>query len=146
MAGAPVRWEPGEILELLDLIGEHEEAFVYDWRNRFGTSLESVFDGSMSWHEAYSLTLELAKDPSSRVGAALVGWQFPLSMEAMAMGVRPSERNLGTVQTLSQDRIRDHLASLGHGRGEDSNVVELPTATPASSDTAPTPTSTQTNG
>lgn len=33
----------------------------------------------MTWGEALRLTVELASDPSSRVGAALAGWSRPTS-------------------------------------------------------------------
>lgn len=124
MAGV-ARGDPGKILELLDLIGQHEEAFAYDWRTRFQQPLAVVFDGRMSWSEAFDLTMILATDPSSQVGAALVGWRYPVSIEAMALGVKPSEIQLGSRKAvLSQDRVRSTLAALGHGR-EMADVIEL---------------------
>lgn len=36
---------------------------------------------TMSWGEAWRLTLELAKDPSSSVAAAFAGWPYPWSWE-----------------------------------------------------------------
>lgn len=73
------------MIALLDLIGEHEDAFVYDWRERFGVPLEVVFDGRMSWAEAWSLTVTLARDPSSQLGATLAGWQYPAPRDALVL-------------------------------------------------------------
>lgn len=39
----------------------------------------------MSWGEARRLTERLAKDTSSEVGAALAGWQYPASRQALAI-------------------------------------------------------------
>jgi len=41
----------------------------------------------MSWGEAYRLTVILASDPSSRVGAALAGIAEPASRELLALSV-----------------------------------------------------------
>lgn len=76
-----VRHGPGKLLSLLDLIGEHEQAFAYDWRSRFGLPLASVFDGSMAWHESWDLSRALIADPSSRVYAAVAGWPYPMSRQ-----------------------------------------------------------------
>lgn len=74
---------PGKILTLLDLIGEHERAFVYDWRTRFGLPLEAVFDGRMTWAETWNLTMELVSDPSSHVAASMAGWSYPMDRAAL---------------------------------------------------------------
>jgi hypothetical protein len=39
----------------------------------------------MSWGEAYRLTEQLSIDPASAVGAALAGWEHPVSREALAV-------------------------------------------------------------
>lgn len=39
----------------------------------------------MTWAEAYDLTTELGRDPTSHVGAALAGWQHPYSHEALIL-------------------------------------------------------------
>lgn len=67
------------------LIGRHEGAFAYDWRARFGLPLTAVFDGTMSLREAWLLTQELCKDPSSHVGAAVARMKHPWSYEAAAL-------------------------------------------------------------
>jgi hypothetical protein len=72
------------ILTLLDTIEEHRGAFEYDWRNRFHVGLDSVPE-VMGWGEAWRLFERLATDPSSQVGAALAGWNFPLSREGLAL-------------------------------------------------------------
>lgn len=37
----------------------------------------------MSWGEAYRLTEQLIKDPTSHVSAAMAGWDYPISFEAL---------------------------------------------------------------
>jgi hypothetical protein len=74
---------PGEILTLVDLIDEHPSEFAYDWRSRFGMPISSVFTGDMTWNEAWLLFERLANDPTSWVGAALSGMDYPFSHEAM---------------------------------------------------------------
>lgn len=39
----------------------------------------------MSYAEAYRLTLVLAADPSSQIGATLAGWDHPTSREALIL-------------------------------------------------------------
>lgn len=99
-----------------------------------------MFDGRMSWEEAWSLTNMLTSDPSSRVGAAVQGWSYPLSREAMALAdlydvtlmsnvdkrkrgrvkpyPRPWETNTDTHRsskpTVGQETIRAALAARGH--------------------------------
>ena len=72
------------ILTLLDTIEEHRGAFEYDWRNRFHLGLECV-PTVMGWGEAWRLFEVLANDPSSQVGCAMAGWNFPLSREGLAL-------------------------------------------------------------
>lgn len=57
----------------------HRAAFEYDWRNRFHVPL-SVVGRSMSWGEAFRLTKILADDPSSRIMAAIRGWDYPIEV------------------------------------------------------------------
>lgn len=77
------RCVPGGIGELLELIEEHRGAFEYDWRTRFGLPLTVVGGWEMSYGEAYRLTKELAVEPGSRVFAAVSGWAYPMSREAL---------------------------------------------------------------
>lgn len=63
---------------LLGLLDEHRGAFEYDWRNRFHVGA-SVIGWEMSWGEAVRLVEVLASDPSSMLGAAMAGWQYPLT-------------------------------------------------------------------
>jgi len=67
------------------LIEQHEGEFSYDWRTRFGLPLTSVSDGTMSLREAWVLTQELCKDPSSHVGAAVAKMKHPWSYEAAVL-------------------------------------------------------------
>ena len=85
VAGASRGDLPGS-LTLLDLIEEHRSAFAYDWRTRFGLSVSSVGD-AMTFGEAWLLTLELVRDPSSHVAAAVGGLTFPVSQEWLAIKV-----------------------------------------------------------
>ena len=72
---------------LLDLIEGHRSAFEYDWRTRFHKPLTAIGTRAMPWGEAYRLTVILASDPSSRVGAALAGIAEPASRELVALSV-----------------------------------------------------------
>lgn len=49
----------------------------YDWRTRFGISLDSV-PGEIGWSEALDLVRVLRADPSSQIAAGLEGWEYPL--------------------------------------------------------------------
>lgn len=73
------------MIGLAGLISEHVSAFEYDWRTRFGISIREVFEGRMTWREAWSLTEALAIDPSSHVYAALAGWDYPWSRESFVL-------------------------------------------------------------
>lgn len=77
------------MIELAGLISEHVSAFEYDWRTRFGTPLTAVFrptsEGGMTWREAWSLTEQLLTDPSSRVFAAVAGWDYPWPRETFVL-------------------------------------------------------------
>lgn len=64
---------------LLDLLAEHRGAFEYDWRTRFHLSADTIGTRKMPWGEAYRLSEILLGDPSSMLGAALAGWQYPLT-------------------------------------------------------------------
>ena len=77
------RWgDPPGILRLLDLAEKHRAELDYDWRTRFG--LPFAPPAVQSWGEACRLAGVLAADPSSHFGAALAGWQYPMSREALA--------------------------------------------------------------
>jgi hypothetical protein len=118
------------------VIAEHEAAFAYDWRTRFGLPLAAVFDGRMTWGETWALTQVLLADPSSQVSAAVAGWRWPMSRESLALAdlwdltfrmgkkagslayPRPwagPKTRIGDTGHLSQDRIRAELAARGHG-------------------------------
>ena len=103
--------------------------------------MQAVFDGRMTWDEAYDLTTVLLTDPGSRVGASVAGFRHPWSHEAEILADlhddytrthtpkahqsrwRPRPRPYETGQrdvtrsakpTLTQDQIRSALARLGH--------------------------------
>jgi hypothetical protein len=159
------RDHPGKIAGLLDLFAEHEQAFAYDWRSRFGLPLAAVFDGRMTWSEAWDLTQVLLTDPASCVNAAVRKWAYPMGREAAVLadlfdltfrvhagkkagslsyprGWDQPSPQLGGSVVLSQERIRAELKARGHGRDEASDFVA---AAPTSA-TTPTPSSTQTIG
>jgi hypothetical protein len=73
------------MMGLAQLIGEHLSAFEYDWRSRFGIPLRDIFEGRMTWREAWSLTEQLLGDPSSHVFAAVSGWPYPWSRESFQL-------------------------------------------------------------
>jgi len=64
------------------VIGEHPSALAYDWRVRFGLPVQAIFDGRMSYAEAWVLVTELAADPTSRLAAEINEWDRPFSQEA----------------------------------------------------------------
>lgn len=112
-------------------------AFAYDWRARFGLS-HAVIGESMTFGEAWSLVQALATDPSSRVAAALAGWQYPWSHEAMLLAdlydlqhqkaagkkrvkprprpwdKKPERRRMMPDPSLSQEEILAALRAAGH--------------------------------
>lgn len=89
----------------------------------------------MSWAEAWFLTMELAGDPSSRVGARMADWSHPMSREGMAVmdlfdvtvrvnsgkkSPQPYPRPwdpkvMGAIKTLTQPQILAALTARGHG-------------------------------
>ena len=73
---------PG-ILTLLALADEHRGAFEADWRTRFGLPFD--VPRSMSWGEAWRITMLLIRDPSSHVCAAVGKWRHPWTWEAMVL-------------------------------------------------------------
>jgi len=71
-------------VRLLAAVDEARGAFEYDWRTRFGVPFD--VPATMSFGEAWRLTLELMKEPTSHVCAAIgARWEYPLSREAMAL-------------------------------------------------------------
>ncbi len=83
--GRARRWgDPGGILELVGLIDDHPAALAYDWRTRFGCSVDDIGSGrpgAMTWGEATRLVRVLASDQSSWLCAALNRWPHPWSHE-----------------------------------------------------------------
>lgn len=77
MAGRGVA---GGIWGLLELIEEHRPALRYDWRNRFGKSLDSIPD-EFDWAETLDLVRVLRADPSSQFFASIEGMRYALSRE-----------------------------------------------------------------
>lgn len=130
----------GKIRALVDLTSRHRTAFAYDWRTRFGLPLSALYDGRMTWAEAWDLTAALGDDPTSHVGAALAGWQHPFSHEALILAdlydltlsantdrakrarIRPYPRPFETNRdreksrrpNVSQAVVRATLAAMGH--------------------------------
>lgn len=75
----------GGIQWLVGLIDEHPDALTYDWRTRFGLPLASIFDGRMRWSESCALARSLIQDPTSRIGAAVSDWKYPISHESAVL-------------------------------------------------------------
>lgn len=100
----------------------------------------SAVGRSISWGEAYRLTQQLATDPASRVGAAINGWEFPVSREVLVLmdlfdlthqiawrqggskGARPKpyprpmrgKRKTRPRPTISQSAVMEALRAAGH--------------------------------
>lgn len=72
----------GGIFGLLGLIRDHRGAVEYDLRHRFGLGLRDVGD-TIALSEMGRLVRILRSDPSSAIAAALEGWDFPISREAL---------------------------------------------------------------
>lgn len=125
------------LLRLLELVDQHRGAFEYDWAARFHEPLD--LDGDLpalarTWH----LADQLARDPSSHVYAAINGWAYPASREALALAdlfdalvavntrkghkpkpyPRPWDRRnrvrLGNTGQHSQHTVRAALRARGH--------------------------------
>lgn len=79
------RRPPGKIRAVLRLLEDHPAEITYDWRERFGLGAAAIFDGRVSWEEAWMLTRQLLADPTSRLAAAHAGWDHPMSREAMLL-------------------------------------------------------------
>ncbi len=73
----------GGILGLLGVVRDHRGAAEYDLR-RLGVALGDVGQG-VSLTEAARLVRELAQDTGTHIGAAVHGWQYPASREALAL-------------------------------------------------------------
>ncbi len=67
------------------MLDAHRGAFEHDWRARFRLPLTVVGTDEMSWGEALRLTQQLHSDPGTMVSAALNGWDYPVSREALAL-------------------------------------------------------------
>jgi hypothetical protein len=126
----------GGIRALLVLIGEHRDALAYDWRTRFGLPLAAIFDHRrMGYAEAWQLVNQLSLDPTSRLCAALNGWDYPFSTEARILAdlwdltlsankrrrskakpyPRPwRDKGRSAKPTVDQATIRAALAARGH--------------------------------
>lgn len=69
----------GKSAELRRLAEEHESAFVYDIRAG-GFAYRDIFENP---DELTAYLDAVMRDPSSRLHAALNGWDYPLSRESM---------------------------------------------------------------
>lgn len=72
-------------LRLRVFIDDHRGALEYEWRARFGLPLTVVGTPEMTWGEATRLVEVITQDPASPLTAAVSGWDYPLSREAMAL-------------------------------------------------------------
>lgn len=72
----------GGVFGLLGLISLHRGAVEYDLRQRFQIGLRDVGD-RVTLSEVARLVVILRSDPSSAIAAALEGWDYPISREAL---------------------------------------------------------------
>lgn len=84
---------------LLELRREHQGAFEYDWRTRFHIPASAV-PAEMGWAEAWRMAEILVSDPSSMLGAATAGWQYPLTRGELSL------RDLYDLQHVSKSKKR----------------------------------------
>lgn len=75
-----VGWHAGGIASLCGVINGHLSEAVADFRAIYHVSLWDVPS-----HELLALTLELMKDPESRLHAAAAGWSHPISRDWIAL-------------------------------------------------------------
>ena len=100
-----------------------------------------MLDGTQSWREAVCLLIEVVRDPSSHLAAAIARWDHPYSREAFILAdlydltqaahvdrkhrsqlkayPRPTgdpDRGKSKRPTVSQATVRAALAARGHGR------------------------------
>jgi hypothetical protein len=74
------RCQPGGILKVLEIIGDHERALVYDFRDRFGLGLADI-GTTVPWREVVHLVAILARDPSSWLQTSMRDWAHPISYD-----------------------------------------------------------------
>lgn len=71
---------PGGSIRLLELVREYEAEIAYDFRNKFGLSIEEL-GNSYTLREAVLLVSVLVTVPDSYLAAAKQRWQFPVSRD-----------------------------------------------------------------
>jgi hypothetical protein len=104
--------------DLLALIERHLPALRYDWRTRLGLPLTSIFDGTMSWMEAWGYAEEILKDQSSHLFASVAGWLYPPSEAEintvwLLEGWANAQRRKGTVPVILQRPWQQRMAESG---------------------------------
>lgn len=70
---------PGGIVRLLDVVEEHRAALRFDFRDRFGLSLDDAGDG-YTFAEAIDLALGLLETQGTRSHAVVRDWLYPLAL------------------------------------------------------------------
>lgn len=70
----------GGSLQLLELIEEHPAELAFDFRSRFGLSIDDI-GSSVSLRESLLLVNVLLRDPGSWLQAARQGWEYPVTRE-----------------------------------------------------------------
>ena len=71
------RCATGGICKLREIIDEHPAELAYDFRSRFGISIQEI-GKKISWVEAVYLTSILLRDPSSWTQAIKNNWDYPV--------------------------------------------------------------------
>lgn len=124
----------GGIVRLRELISEHEPFIAFDFRSNFGLSIDDI-GCAVSYREAIQLVSVLEQMPSAWLHAKIAGWDYPVSMEWIALadtldvvfavnsgkGKRPTyprpwtnkdSNRIGNTNTVSQSRIREVLDAM----------------------------------
>ena len=72
--------KPGGILKVLEIIEDHREGFIYDFRSRFSLGLADV-GTTAPWDEVVLLVTVLLRDPTSWLHTSVANWAHPISYD-----------------------------------------------------------------
>lgn len=73
----------GGRLTLAQVLIEHRGEAEYDFRHLLHTSYRALVEADLE--ETFRLARQLLREPSSRLSAAVAGWERPLSLEAILL-------------------------------------------------------------
>ncbi len=80
MAGGPA----GGILRLLDLVEEHRPSLRFDFRDRFGLSLDDI-GTTYTYGEAFDLVDGLRATRGTHTHAAAARWKYPMTRAEISL-------------------------------------------------------------